>query len=167
MSRMKSVLLLTNTFTEPPLPAGTMAAFATTFPGEFNVETNGCETPVGQIVKKPNGPDGTTVMLNEYACAMDGRGQGELAECMVNVRVVLPPRVGGPNPAGNVASRVSVIRQGVIPTNTSEPTGDAANVVSGERASNVSCCFAVARLSARVGCQYRGAGHGDSGTVSP
>src|SRR5215510_14197392 len=106
MSSMKSVILLTKTFTEPPLPAGTTAAFAAMFPDEFKVETTGCETPVGQIVKKPNGPGGTTVMLNEYACAMDGTGQRELADCMANVRVVLLPRLGGPNPAGNVASRV-------------------------------------------------------------
>src|SRR5215813_13295979 len=109
MSRMKSVLLLTNTFTEPPLPAGTIAAFATTFPGEFNVETTGCDTPVGQIVKNPSTPDGTTVMLNEYACAMDGTGQRELGDCMAKVRVALPLRIGGPKPDGYVASLVSAI----------------------------------------------------------
>ena len=50
MSNMKSVLLLTNTFTEPFVPAGTIAAFATTVPrNEFNVETTGWATPVGQI----------------------------------------------------------------------------------------------------------------------
>jgi len=77
MSMIRSVLWLTNTFTAPPTPAGTIAAFATTVPrNEFRVETTGCGTPVGQIVKYANAPEGftvpgnvapvgTTVMLNE------------------------------------------------------------------------------------------------------
>src|SRR5215470_17793948 len=101
-------------------------------------------------------------MLNEYACAIDGTGQRELGDCMAKVRDILPPRLGGPKPAGNPPSRVSAIRQGVIPTNTREPTGiDAKDVASFESAPKVSG-LAVARLSNRVGCQYSGAGHGDS-----
>src|SRR5262245_48299730 len=105
-------------------------------------------------------------MLNEYACAMDGTGQRELGDCMAKVRVALPLRIGGPKLAGYVPSRVSAIRHGVIATNTSEPTGVAAkDVASLESALTVSG-FANAWLSARVGCQYSGAGHGDSGTMS-
>src|SRR5262245_57019833 len=104
-------------------------------------------------------------MLNEYACAMDGTGQRELGDCMAKVRDILPTRLGGPKPAGYVPSRVSAIRQGVIPTNTSEPTGVAAKEVSLETALNVSD-FAAAWLSARVGCQYSGAGQDFSGTTS-
>src|SRR5262249_50101033 len=111
-------------------------------------------------------PGGTTVMLNEYACAIDGTGQRELGDCMANVRVALPIRLGGPKPAGYVPSRASAMRHGVIATNTSEPTGVAAkDVASLENALTVSG-FAAAWLSARVGCQYSGAGHGDSGTMS-
>src|SRR5215471_2268024 len=112
-------------------------------------------------------PGGTTVMLNEYACAIGGTGHREVGDCMAKVRDILPPRVGGPKPAGNPPSRVSAIRQGVIPTNTREPTGVAAKDVeaSVESAPNLSG-FAAAWLSAAVGCQYSGAGHGDSGTTS-
>src|SRR5262249_5891912 len=111
-------------------------------------------------------PGGTTVMLNEYACAIDGTGHREVGDCMSNIRVVFPVRVGGPKPIGYVPSRVSAIRQGVIATNTREPAGVAArDVASLESALNVSG-FAAAWLSARVGCQYSGAGQGDSGTTS-
>src|SRR5215831_17342400 len=99
-------------------------------------------------------PGGTTVMLNEYACAMDGTGQRELGDCIAKVLAVLPLRVGGPKPAGYVPSRVSAIRHGVIPTNTSEPTGVAAKVVASlEKTPNLSG-FAAAWLSVGVGCQY-------------
>src|SRR5262249_8128999 len=98
-------------------------------------------------------------------CAMDGTGHRELGDCMSKVRRALPLKLGTPNPAGYVPSRVSAIRQGVIATKTSEPAGVAANVVSFETALNVSG-LAVAWLSARVGWQYSGAGHGDSGTTS-
>ena len=50
----------------PFVPAGTMAAFATTLPSkEFRVETNGCTEPVGQVVRYDSGPPGTTVTLRE------------------------------------------------------------------------------------------------------
>src|SRR5262249_38288672 len=157
------------------VPAGTIAAFATTVPrNEFNVETTGWTNPVGQIVKKPSAPEGftlpgkvapggTTVMLNEYARAIDGTGQREVVDCMSNILVVFPVRLGGPKPMGNDPSRVSAMRQGVIPTKTSEPMGVAAkDVASLERALNLSG-FATASLSACVGCQYNGACHGLSG----
>src|SRR5262249_50255082 len=89
-----------------------------------------------------------------------------LGDCMANVRDILPLRVGGPKPAGNPPSRVSAIRHGVIPTNTSEPTGVAAkDVASLEKTPNLSG-FAAAWLSVGVGCQYSGAVHGDSGKTS-
>src|SRR2546428_7953057 len=62
MSRMTLVELLTNIDTAPLLPAGTIAAFATTLPwNEFSVETSGCDCPVGQAVRYVRGPAGTTV----------------------------------------------------------------------------------------------------------
>src|SRR5262245_10025967 len=168
MSMITSVLSVTNTSTEPPFPAGTIAAFVTIVPNRlFKVETNGCATPVGQIVKKPNGPAvGTTVILNEYACASDGTGQRELVDWMANVRVAPPMRLGGPNPAGYVASRVSAIRHGVIATNAREPADDAAaTVASLLRARNASTFPVATSVSVRVGCQYSGAGQDFSGTA--
>src|SRR5262245_38206205 len=106
-------------------------------------------------------PGGTTVTLNEYACAMDGTGQRELPDCMANVRLALPLSIGGPKPAGYVASRVSAIRQGVIATNTSEPAG----VVAAATLSNVSALVA-ANASLFVGCQNSGAGQYFNGTAS-
>src|SRR5262245_25588222 len=105
-------------------------------------------------------------MLNEYACAMDGTGQRELSDWMANARVVLPPRLGGPKPAGYVASRVSAIRQGVIPTNTSAPAGVAANIVASLESALSASGFAADWLSAGVGCQYKGAGQDVSGVTS-
>src|SRR6266699_753507 len=92
------------------------------------------------MVKYPNAPEGftlpttapggTTVMLNEYACAIEGTGQRELSDCMAKVRLAWPVRLGGPKPAGNVASRVSAIRQGVIPTKMRELAGVAASILA-------------------------------------
>jgi hypothetical protein len=43
-------VVVTNILTSPLLPAGTIAAFATTYPAtEFNVEARGWFSPVGQI----------------------------------------------------------------------------------------------------------------------
>jgi hypothetical protein len=108
-------------------------------------------------------------MLNEYACAMDGTGQRELSDCIANVRLVPPLSVGGPNPAGNVPSRVSAIRQGVIATNTSEPAGVAAkeeltSLETALSASGFGSGFACSRLSAGEGWKYNGAGQLLSGT---
>ena len=64
---------VTYTLTAPPVPAGTMAAFALTAPvGAFSVETNGCVCPAGHVVRYDNGPEGTAVMFNEYAWAAMG-----------------------------------------------------------------------------------------------
>jgi hypothetical protein len=66
MSRITWVWLVTNTSIEPPVPAGTSAALATTFPvKEFSVETNGRDCPVGDRVRKLSGPAGTTVTFSE------------------------------------------------------------------------------------------------------
>src|SRR5579872_2911567 len=82
-----------------------MAAFATTFPaGEFSVDTTGCVCPVGQAVRYPNGPLGTTVTLSEYACAVFGMPlQG-----LVGMEKLLEPLLAKPEPP-----RVSATRHGV------------------------------------------------------
>jgi hypothetical protein len=50
-----------------------MAAFANIVPlNEFSVETFGCDCPVGQAVRYERTVCGTTVVLNEYAAALDG-----------------------------------------------------------------------------------------------
>jgi hypothetical protein len=55
-----------NTLTAPPVPAGTMAAFAFTRPSrEFSVETRGRACPVGHMEMYPKAPLGTTVTLRE------------------------------------------------------------------------------------------------------
>src|SRR5689334_8948179 len=73
MSRMTSVGLVTNTLTEPFVPAGTMAAFATILPKkELSVDTNGWFWPVGQRLRYASGPLGTTVTFSENARAVDG-----------------------------------------------------------------------------------------------
>src|SRR5262249_32594585 len=102
-------------------------------------------------------------MFNEYACAMDGTGQGEPSDCMANVRVALPTRLGGPKPAGYVPSRVSAMRQGVIPTNTRAPAGVAAFVWLLVASALVAAAICI---SVWFGCQYNGAGHGRSVTTS-
>src|SRR5262245_48666819 len=112
-------------------------------------------------------PGGATVMLNEYAFAVDGTGHRELRDCMANVRVALAARLGGPKPAGNVPSRVSAIRQGVTATNASELAGVSDNTVASLlRTLNSPNSPVTASLSAPVGCQYNGAGQFFSGTVS-
>ena len=57
------------------------------------------------------------------------------------------------------------MRQGVIATNTSEPAGVVDNAVASlDSALNLSG-FTAACCSARVGCQYSGAGQFFSGTA--
>ena len=60
MSIITSVASLTYTLTAPLVPAGTMAAFATTLPRSsvelwveksFRVETTGCDCPAGHVVR--------------------------------------------------------------------------------------------------------------------
>src|SRR5437764_499757 len=57
----------------PPVPAGTIAAFAVIAPSsELRVDTTGCDWPAGQTERKPSVPIGTTVKLSEYAWAFAG-----------------------------------------------------------------------------------------------
>jgi len=69
MSMMRSVEKLTKTLMPPPVPAGTMAAFARIEPApKFSVETTGFGAPVGQTVRYPPGGvvgGETTVKFNE------------------------------------------------------------------------------------------------------
>src|SRR5208283_5966959 len=52
MSRITCVGFVTNTLIAPLVPAGTIAAFATTLPSnEFRVETSGCACPVGHVLR--------------------------------------------------------------------------------------------------------------------
>src|ERR1039458_5836694 len=89
-----------------------MAASALMRPSiEFKVATSGWSSPVGQMVRYPNWPDGTTDTLSEYAAALVGMlhrpsgGMGKLSE--------VPPGIGPP------VRRVSISRQGVTATNCS------------------------------------------------
>src|SRR5579863_2588937 len=96
----------------PPVPEGTIAAFAMTEPlYEFMVETLGCARPVGQVIKIPScGACGTAVKLNEYAPAPLGTPQ-ELCGAEKD-RCDPGTMVGAPSPVGYVLSRVSATRQG-------------------------------------------------------
>src|SRR5579863_2006222 len=110
MSTIRSVVLLAKKLTAPFVPAGTIAALASTVPSsEFRVDTTGCVCPVGQVVRYPSNPCGTTVIFNEYAAAPAGTPH-EL-EGTGKERLVPPARDGPPNVP--VGFRVSNIRQGV------------------------------------------------------
>ena len=100
------------TLIAPPVPAGTIAEFATTLPfEEFNVDTPGYGCPVGQIDRNPKGPCGTAVMFKEYACAIPETPQA--LDRIGKLRVVLAAKVGGPNePVKPSPVRVSATRQG-------------------------------------------------------
>src|SRR5208283_3508438 len=110
MSRMTSVGFEAYTLTAPFVPAGTIAAFATTAPcHEFNVETNGWLSPVGQRLRYPRNPCGTTVTFNECAAAVAGIAQSLFG--MGKLLVSPPVMLGPPNtPTG---LRVSATRHGV------------------------------------------------------
>src|SRR5271157_3781195 len=115
---MTCVRLVTKTLMAPLVPAGTIAAFATTAPSkEFNVETNGCAAPVGQAVRYDSGPSGTTVTFTEYAAAVEGTVQALAG--MANERTVPAPSSGPPN--GPSGLRVSATRHGVTGENASAP----------------------------------------------
>src|SRR5262249_20296535 len=99
--------------------------------GSFNVDASGRGCPVGQTVMKSRLAGGTTVMLNEYAPAIDGIEQFGL-DCIGKVRGLrgsLPQkRFGGPNgPLNPCPERVSTTRHGVIPTKTSALAGEVAS----------------------------------------
>ncbi len=117
MSRMTFVVLVTYTLTDPDGdPAGTIAALAFTRPSsEFKVETIGCPSPVGQIVRYPSRPMGTTVTLSEYAIALAGMLQGLSPSESGKARDELPG-IGGP-PKGPLGLRVSTTRHGVTGKN--------------------------------------------------
>jgi hypothetical protein len=68
MSRMASVVLEAKMLMLPPVPANTMAALDLIRPSsELRVEARGCVCPVGHMVMKPSGPEGTTTTFTEYA----------------------------------------------------------------------------------------------------
>ncbi len=95
--------------TAPFVPAGTIAAFATTLPSnEFNVETNGRAAPVGDAVRKDNRASGTTVTFIEYAAAVAGTEQPPAGSA--NERVDCASISGPPNAPW--APRVSTTRHG-------------------------------------------------------
>src|ERR1039458_5508331 len=115
MSRITSVVLVTYTLTSPlaPQPAGTMAASALTRPStEFMVETTGWYSPVGQMVRYPSGPCGTTVTFSEYAAASVGILQPPA--CGMGKLWKVPPLL---EPLPPCCGRVSTNRQGVTATN--------------------------------------------------
>jgi len=94
MSMMMSVASLANKSTDPLVPAAMIAALPTMNPcSEFKVAAKGCGWPVGHMVINPSGPGGTTVTLNEYACAIDGMVQVVL-DWMGTVRLARPFSLG-------------------------------------------------------------------------
>src|ERR1700678_2402662 len=111
MSMIRSVGSVAITSMSPPVPAGTMAAFATTVPvGAFRVDEPGCGLPAVHADKNPNAPDGTTVMFNAYACAFAGTLQ---ALCWIGKsRATVAASDGAPN--APEPERVSAMRHGVM-----------------------------------------------------
>src|SRR5580698_10680376 len=94
----------------PPIPVGTIAAFAVAVPvEELSVETTGCACPAGHTVRNPRLLCGTAVMLSEYAWTVDGTPH--VLDSRGNARPTPPVREGAPN--GPAAVRVSAIRHGV------------------------------------------------------
>src|ERR1700758_4071017 len=86
--------------------------------------------------------------------------------CMGKTRVAWAASEGGPKGAGNMETeRVSTTRHGVIPTNTNEFTGVCACAVSLDPLPSRPD-LAVSSASARLGCQYSGAGQFFSGAAS-
>ena len=105
-----------NAVTAPLAPAGTKAAFATTDPSEFSVETKGM-IPLPHNVRKPRPPGGTTVGFSEYALAVDGMPQTD--DGTMKLRDCPEPIIGPPYaPAG---SRVSRMRHGMAVKKSSDP----------------------------------------------
>src|SRR5258708_26169603 len=114
MSSTRSVALVAYTLTAAPVPAGTMAALALMRPSsEFSVEARGRACPLGQTVRYPREPWGTTVTFREYAIALGGIPQALLG--MMKSRDVPPPR-DGPLKGPLGVFRVSATRQGVMGT---------------------------------------------------
>jgi hypothetical protein len=66
MSITMSALFVVYRLIAPPVPAGTIAAFAVIVPvSAFSVDTNGCVCPAGQTLKYPSGPCGIAVKFSE------------------------------------------------------------------------------------------------------
>src|SRR4051812_33736719 len=99
MSITRSVELLAKILILPVVPAGTMAAFATTvgIGAPFSEDTVGWLCPVAHAVRNPSGPEflGTAAKLSEYACAAAGMPQDE--ERMGNARGAPPVSDGPPS----------------------------------------------------------------------
>src|ERR1035441_10192712 len=115
MSRITLVVFVAYTLMAPFVPAGTMAALALMRPSrEFRVATPGRDSPVGQTVRWPSGPDGTTETFSEYAAAVVGMLQ--LPSCGIGKLWKVPPRIG---PLPPFCGRVSTKRQGRTGTNCS------------------------------------------------
>src|ERR1035437_3715835 len=101
--------------TAPPAPAGTIAALALVRPSnEFRVETTGWPSPVGQMVRYPSVPCGTTETFNEYAAAL--AGMLHPPSCGMGKFWNVPPGIG---PLPPYCRRVSTNRHGVTATNCS------------------------------------------------
>src|SRR5579872_1761964 len=112
MSMIRSVLALAYTSTEPFVPAGMIAPFATSVPvGSFNTEASGRVSPVGHAVRNPSETAvGMAVKFNEYASAEAGTLQelertGKVLPCFAT-------NDGAPS-CPILAERVSATRQGV------------------------------------------------------
>src|SRR3954453_13861987 len=105
MSSTRSVSLEAKKHAAPFVPAGRMAATALVRPSmDLRLDASGWVCPQGKAVRNPSAPCGTTVMFNEYACAVFGIPQALLG--MANaLAAALPWRKGPPN--GPVALRVS------------------------------------------------------------
>src|SRR5271157_3297791 len=98
------------------MPAPTTTALALVRPSnEFKVEAKGCGCPLGQMVRNPRAPCGTTVTLSEYAAALFGMLQ---ALCGMRNSREVPPLIDGP-PKFPGGLRVSATRHGGTETNCS------------------------------------------------
>jgi hypothetical protein len=86
---------------------------------------------------------------------------------MGNDRVDPPARLGDPNaPVNPFPVRVSTTRHGVTPTKTNEFTGVRASAMGRPEIFAKVLDLAAVSASARLGCQYNGAGQFLSGAVS-
>ncbi len=98
----------------PLVPAGTIAAFATTVAvGLLRVETTGWVSPAGHTDRYPSACReglGTTVKLSEYAIGLRPDGM-QLLSSKGKLRGVCAARRGPPRSAS--VPRVSTRRQGV------------------------------------------------------
>src|SRR5260370_1416895 len=114
MTSARSVPLVAYTLAAPPVPPGTTAALALMRPSsEFSVEARGRACPLGQTVRYPREPWGTTVTFREYEAALEGIPQALFG--MTKSRDA-PPTSDGPANGPLGVFRVSATRQGVMGT---------------------------------------------------